>query len=98
MPKKSAAPPIGEPLDIADVRVRLGGVWGLDRDVTKRELARALHLSPKYGDEHVAKMENHKTAISGPIDVALRMMLAGAKPPTMADVIKPGYPRGVVRR
>jgi hypothetical protein len=97
MAKKSNAPPIGEPLDIGDVRVRLGAVWGLDRPVTKRELARALALSDKYGDEHVAKMENHKTAVSGPIDVALRMMLAGAKPPTMADVIKPGYPRGEVR-
>jgi hypothetical protein len=97
MPRKSAEPPPGEPLDIADVRVRLGVVWGLDRPVTKRELARALHLSDKYGDEHVAKMENHKTAISGPIEVALRMMLAGARPPTMGDVIKPGYPRGDVR-
>jgi hypothetical protein len=97
MPKRTAAPHVGEPLDIADVRVRLGGVWGLDRALTKRELARALALSEKHGDEHVAKMEAGKTAISGPIDVALRMMLGGAKPPTMADVIRPGYPRGEVR-
>jgi hypothetical protein len=29
--------------------------------------------------------------------VALRMMLKGAKPHTMDDVIVPGYPRGEVR-
>ncbi len=85
------------PIDIAAARVKLGDVWGLDRPVTKREMARALGLSDKYGDEHVAKMEKGKTAVSGPIEVALRMMLAGAKPHTMADVIRPGYPRGEVR-
>lgn len=84
-------------LDITEVRVKLGEVWGLDRPITKREMARALMLSDKYGDEHVAKMENGKTTVSGPIEVALRMMLDGAKPPTMSDVIKPGYPRGDVR-
>lgn len=83
-------------LDISESRVRLGQVWGLGRPITKRELARALMLSDKYGDEHVAKMENGKSAVSGPIEVAVRMMLAGAKPPTMADVIRPGYPRGEV--
>lgn len=84
-------------IDVTEARARLGKVWGLDRAVTKRELGRALALSEKYGDEHVAKMENGKSAISGPIEVAIRMMLAGAKPHTMQGVIKPGYPRGDVR-
>jgi hypothetical protein len=85
------------PLDLSVARVRLGTIWGLDRPITKRELARALGLSPRYGDEHIAKVENGKTNLSGPIEVAVRMMLAGAKPHTMADVIRPGYPRGEVR-
>lgn len=82
--------------NVTEAREKLGKVWGLGRPVTKRELGRALGLSEKYGDEHVAKMENGKSAVSGPIEVAIRMMLKGAKPHTMEDVIKPGYPRGEV--
>lgn len=91
--KKSDA----EPLDIAAVRVRLGEIWGLNRPITKQELGRALSLSPKYGGEHIAKWENHKSPVSGTAEVAIRMMLKGAKPHTMDDVIVPGYPRGEVR-
>jgi hypothetical protein len=85
------------PLDIADVRVRLGQLWGLNRPLTKQELGRALCLSPKYGGEHIAKWENDKAPVSGTAEVAIRMMLKGAKPHTMDDVIVPGYPRGEVR-
>jgi hypothetical protein len=70
---------------------------GLGRPLTKQELGRALALSPKYGGEHIAKIEAGKTTVSGPVEVAIRMMLKGAKPHTMEDVIKPGYPRGEVR-
>lgn len=92
---KAAAPP--GPLSIADVRVRLGDIWGLNRPLTKQELGRALALSPKYGGEHVAKWESGKSPVSSTAEVALRMMLSGAKPHTMEDVILPGYPRGEVR-
>jgi hypothetical protein len=84
-------------LDIVQVRKDLGEKWGLGRPITKQELGRALALSPKYGGEHIAKIEAGKTTVSGPVEVAIRMMLKGAKPHTMADVIKPGYPRGGVR-
>lgn len=85
-----------ETLDIADVRRELGALWGLDRHLTRMELARALKLSPEHGGDHIGKLEAGKTGLSGPIEVALRMMLAGAVPPTMATVVKPGYPRGIV--
>lgn len=84
------------PLDVAQVRTDLGLLWGLDRALSRAELARALDLSPKYGGSHISKLEAGKTTLSGPIEVALRMMLAGARPHTMDGVIKPGYPRGDV--
>lgn len=98
MPRKSKkAPDASTPLNIADVRVRLGDIWGLGRPLTKQELGRALALSPKYGGEHVAKWESDKAPVSSTAEVAIRMMLNGAKPHTMEDVILPGYPRGEVR-
>ena len=86
------------PLDITQVRDRLGRMWGLNRPLTRAELGRALDLSPKYGGSHISKLEKtdpeKRATLSGPIEVALRMMLAGAVPHTMAGVVKPGYPRG----
>jgi len=84
------------PLDVAQVRNDLGHLWGLDRTLSRAELARALDLSPRYGGSHISKLEAGKTTLSGPIEVALRMMLAGCRPHTMDDVIKPGYPRGAL--
>jgi DNA-binding transcriptional regulator YiaG len=98
MPRKSnKAPDASEPLNIAVARVRLGEIWGLGRPLTKQELGRALNLSPQYGGEHVAKWESGRAPVSGTAEVALRMMLNGARPHTMDDVILPGYPRGEVR-
>jgi hypothetical protein len=62
-----------------------------------KNLAGRLCLSPKYGGEHIAKWESGKAPVSGTAEVAIRMMLKGAKPHTMDDVIVPGYPRGEVR-
>lgn len=94
---KKEARDAATPLDIADVRQRLGQIWGLKRPVTKAELGRALGLSPKYGGEHVGKWEKNKAPVPLAAEVPLRMMLDGAKPHTMDDVIVPGYPRGEVR-
>lgn len=82
------------PLDFAKVRETLGEMWGLGRPLTKQELARALKLAS--GDQ-IGKLEKGKSDPSGPLEVATRMMLAGAVPHTMATVVKPGYPRGFVR-
>lgn len=84
-------------LSIPKVREDLGQLWGLDRALTRAELARALDLSEKYGGSHISKLEAGKTNLSGPIEVAIRMMLDGAVPHTMKNVVKPGYPRGLAR-
>ena len=67
---------------------------GLDRAITKTELARALKLSPGHGSDFIRKVERGAASLSGTAEVAISMMLGGARPPTMDDVIKPGYPRG----
>jgi hypothetical protein len=36
----------------------------------------------------VLDWEDEKTRISGPVSVAVEMMLAGAKPPTLKEAIK----------
>lgn len=98
MPRtKKKAPDASTPLNIADVRVRLGEIWGLERPITKAELGRALGLRPKYAGEHVGKWEKGKANLPMSAEVPIRMMLNGAKPHTMDDVIVPGYPRGEVR-
>lgn len=84
-------------LDIAQARHKLGTMWGLGRPLTRAELGRALMLSEKYGGEHVSKLETGKANLSGPIYACICMMLAGAVPPGMESVVKPGYPRGEVR-
>lgn len=85
---------MSDKLDVTKAREQLGVIWGLGRSITRAELARALGLSPQYGGDHISKLENGKTNLSGPVEVAIRMMLSGCKPHTMETVIKPGYPRG----
>jgi hypothetical protein len=82
---------------VADARQELGDLWGFDRALTRAELGRALDLSPKFGGSHISKLEKGLTNLSGPIKVAMFMMLDGALPYTMSGVIKPGYPKGSVR-
>lgn len=88
-------------MPVAEARDKLGHAWGLERPLTRAEIARALGLSPKWGGSFISKLElppeRNPPGLAGPTAVALRMMLDGARPPTMDDVIKPGYPRGPVR-
>lgn len=84
-------------MNIAEVRERLGEMWGLERSLTKMELARALKLSPTNGGDYIARMERGKANASGPMELAIEALLDGYAPRHMADVIKPGYPRGAVR-
>lgn len=85
------------PLTFSEIRLRLGIMWGLERPLTRMELGRALNLSEKSGGDYIARLERGNSDITGPLECALRMMLAGAIPHTMGDVVKPGYPRGGVR-
>lgn len=88
--------PTSDLIDIKLAREEIGRVWGLDRAVTKAELARALQLSPENGGDYVGKLERG-SPVSGPVKVAIKALMAGFKPDNMEDVIKPGYPRGAVR-
>jgi hypothetical protein len=83
-------------VNVKDARARIGAVWGLDRDITKAELARALRLSPENGGDYVGRLEKGAN-MSGPVQVAIMALMSGFKPDNMGDVIKPGYPRGPVR-
>ena len=66
--------------DIRAARGTLGELWGLGRPSTPLELARALRLRGRDPGATVLAWESG-TPISGPVSVAIEMMLAGARPP-----------------
>lgn len=69
------------PAQIRKARSTLGKMWGLDRPLFASELARALRLSGRDPGRSVLDWESGKTTITGPVSVAIEMMLAGAEPP-----------------
>jgi hypothetical protein len=72
--------------DIRKARATLGKLWGLDRPLYASELARALRLQGRDPGATVLAWESG-TPISGPVSVAIEMMLGGAKPPTLREAI-----------
>jgi len=84
-------------LDVGEARAKIGRLWGLDRDLTKAELARALRLSPTNGGDFIGKLERGTASLSGPVYGLIEALMRKYKPPHMSDIIKPGYPRGDVR-
>jgi hypothetical protein len=64
-----------------EARRTLGLLWGLGRPLHASELGRALRLGGRDPGESVRDYERGKTKISGPMSVAVEMMLAGALPP-----------------
>lgn len=81
-------------------RMNLGPIWGLGRAITKREMARALKLSPKHGSSYVGKVEGSldgKPGLSGATRLIINAWLGGWPPEDMDDIVVPGYPRGAVR-
>jgi hypothetical protein len=66
--------------EIRAARAILGEQWGLARPLYASELARALRLKGRDPGATVLAWEAG-TPISGPVSVAIEMMLAGAKPP-----------------
>jgi hypothetical protein len=67
--------------EIRSARAKLGKLWGLDRPLHASELARALRLKGRDPGATVLSWESG-TPVSGPVSVAIEMMLAGAAPPT----------------
>lgn len=79
---------------VAEALVTLGHAWGLERSLTNSEMGRALKLSEEtWPGSHISKLIHKQTTLSGPIEVAIGMMLDGAVPSTMQNIVKPGYPR-----
>jgi predicted DNA-binding transcriptional regulator AlpA len=72
--------------DISEARRALGTMWGANRPLSAIELARALGLSVKNGDDHVRNMENGRARVTGPIKLLLRLYLDGTRPPDNVEV------------
>ena len=75
--------------EIHAARGRLGHLWGLGRPLHASELGRALRLSGRDPGASVRDYERGKTAISGPVSVAIEMMLASTLPPDGLGAISP---------
>jgi len=73
--------------EIRDARDKLGEMWELDRPLRMSELGRALRLRSRDVGATVHDWERGKSTISGPVSVAIEMMLAGAMPPDSLDEI-----------
>ena len=73
------------PESLYNARRTLGAMWGLGRPLKASELGRALRLGGRDPGESIRDYERGKTRISGPMSVAVEMMLAGAKPPITQD-------------
>jgi len=69
------------PDELRDARATLGEMWGLGRPLHASEMGRAVRLGGRDPGESIRDYERGKTAISGPLSVAVEMMLAGMLPP-----------------
>lgn len=72
--------------DIAEARRRLGRMWGLGRPLSYGELAQALRLK---GADNARDYERGKATISGPLSLALELLLSGAPHPDAITFNKP---------
>lgn len=85
-------------INLMEVRDTLGHAWGFDRPLTRTELARALNLSEAHGGDYLSRVEKGSANIGGATEVAIRMMLDGALPFTLGDVIRAPKPRAPRRK
>lgn len=80
--------------DIREARATLGKLWkltdtqGEQRPLHTAELARLLRLGGRDPGRSVIDWEKGKTKITGPVSVAIEMMLAGHEPPTREEAIR----------
>lgn len=72
--------------DIVAAKAALGNRWGLSRPLHNSELGRALRLSGRDPGRYVQDWIRG-TPISGPVSVAISMMLDGAPPPDPMEEI-----------
>jgi hypothetical protein len=67
--------------ELRDARAALGHMWGKGRPLFASELGAALRMAGRDKGESIRDYERGKTPISGPISVAVEMMLQGQLPP-----------------
>ena len=75
--------------ELRDARATLGHMWGLGRPLRMAEMGRALRLGGRDPGASIRDYERGKTGISGPMSVAVDMMLKGALPPDGLDALTP---------
>lgn len=76
------------PESLYNARRTLGYLWGLGRPLKASEMGRALRLGGRDPGESIRDYERGKTKISGPMSVAVEMMLRGALPPDGLDALR----------
>jgi len=73
--------------DLAKARHVLGRMWGFGRPLHGSELGRALRLTGRDPGATVYDWER-KDTVSGPVSVAVELMLKGVLPPDPLDKIR----------
>lgn len=74
---------------VREARAALGQLWGLGRPLHMSELGRVLGLGGRDPGESIHDYERGKTRVSGPMALALELMLAGARPADLEDRLRP---------
>lgn len=75
-------------IDVRQARKKIGKSMGLGRPLSCSEVARMLRMAPTSGGMTVKKWQDEGT-ITGPASVALEMILGGAIPPTIDEIVVP---------
>lgn len=71
--------------EMRDARGRLGQLWGLGGPLTMADMGRLLGLVGRDPGAGIRDYERGTTRISGPIALAIDLMLAGARPADLAE-------------
>ena len=72
---------------IRDARGTLGFAWGLGRPLRASEFGRVLRLQGRDPGRSVLDWESGKAPVSGPVSVAVELMLGGATIETIEQAI-----------
>lgn len=74
--------------DIRKARATLGQLWGLNRPLHAAELARVLRLNARDPGLTIRRWEIGERSVSGPVSLAIDLMIAGAEPPDLQTAIR----------
>jgi DNA-binding transcriptional regulator YiaG len=83
-----APPPAMTGAEIREAREKLGHMWGMGEPLRPHELGRVVGLASKQPGRTVRAWERGEQTPQGPVVVAIKMMLAGAFPPSMLKILR----------